>query len=63
MRSRRTLALIAALEEAGHTNVVVTWLLRPGRYVFTSDQRSTPKYLGNSLQKALSRIPAPPAWD
>jgi hypothetical protein len=62
MRSRRTLAVIAALEAAGHTNVRVRWGALggdhdtkggPGFYHFTSDQQPTEYTLGRTMREAL----------
>jgi hypothetical protein len=67
VRSHRTLAVIAALEQQGHTNVVVRWGQRGGEheprggtighgYFFRSDQQPEEVLVGLSLREALDRV-------
>lgn len=61
------MAIVAALEAAGQTNVSIRWEsnVAPGRhnqagamgrYVFTSDQHPTVTVLGTSSRRALAAV-------
>lgn len=62
MKSRRTLAVQAALEVAGHTLPVVRWTGGPhggpGEYEFTSQEQRTPYKLGRTSAMAIAAVPS-----
>lgn len=66
LKSRRSLAVIAALEASGHTNVKLEWepigpaaemCGHSGGYLFTSDQQRGVIPLGLSMHEALANVP------
>lgn len=66
MKSRRSLAIITALEKSGHTRIKLEWepfgpaaemCGHSGGYTFTSDQQRSTISLGQSMREALANVP------